>query len=207
MPDAPTIRDYDIHVYWDNRSEYFVAEIPEIPTCAADGATQAEAVSNLGETFAVLKEAYAEEKLAFPRPNPELPISVQELSALSKVVKISRLAELSGIPGQTLATKLKRGTQFDVGESRKIARALEECGIALRPFISGQEAPIVGLRVEDRSQDRYSVGKPNPGGASGAPPARSKTLKEERKRMHGTSPDIKRVRRTSVGKPGRLRKA
>jgi predicted RNase H-like HicB family nuclease len=132
MPDVPTIKDYDIHVYWDNRAEYFVAEIPEIYTCAADGATQAEAVSNLEETFAVLKEAYTEEKLAFPKPLPDLPISIQELSALSEVVKISRLAELSGIPGQTLATKLKRGTEFNIGESRRIARALGEKGLALR---------------------------------------------------------------------------
>jgi predicted RNase H-like HicB family nuclease len=143
MPDIPTIKDYDIHVFWDNRAEYFVAEIPEIYTCAADGATQADAVSNLQETFAVLKEAYAEEKIAFPKPMPELPISVQELSALSEVVKISRLAELSGIPGQTLATKLKRGTEFNIGESRKIARALGEKGLALRPgnFARQQRLP------------------------------------------------------------------
>jgi predicted RNase H-like HicB family nuclease len=132
MPDVATIKDYDIHIYWDSRAEYFVAEIPEILTCAADGATQAEAISNLEETFAVLKEAYAEEKLEFPRPNPELPVSVRELQALSDVIKISRLAELSGIPGQTLATKLSRGTELDVGESHKLARTLEEFGLTLK---------------------------------------------------------------------------
>ncbi len=157
MPVTPTIKDYDIHVYWDSRSEYFVAEIPEILTCAADGATQVEAVSNLEETFAVLKEAYVEEGMAFPRPNPELPISVQELSVLSKVVKISRLAELAGIPGQTLATKLKRGTEFDVGESRKIARTLEECGIAIKLHALDQAAPGLGLHVAERSQANYGV--------------------------------------------------
>lgn len=206
MPDAPTIKDYDIHVYWDSRSEYFVAEIPEILTCAADGATQAEAVSNLEETFAVLKEAYVEERLALPRPNPDLPISVQELSGLSKVVKISRLAQLSGIPGQTLATKLKRGTEFDVGESRKIARTLEECGIALKPFNPGQSSRNMSLHVEDRSQDDYGVRRPNPSGAKVAPLARSKALKEERRRVHGSSPDSKRVRRASVAKTDKWRK-
>src|SRR5271154_5537067 len=131
MPDTTTIKDYDIHVYWDSRAEYFVAEIPEILSSAADGATQAEAVSNLQETFAVLKEAYTEDGLSIPRPKPELPISVRELSALADVVKISRLAELAGIPGQTLATKLKRGTEFNIGESRKIARTLDERGLTL----------------------------------------------------------------------------
>jgi len=132
MTALTTIKDYDVHVYWDDRAEYFVAEIPEIPTCAADGATQAGAMANLEETFAVLKEAYAEEGMGLPKPNPELPISVQELSALSEIVKVSRLAELAGISGQTLATKLKRGTEFKIGEARKIARALKEHGLAIR---------------------------------------------------------------------------
>jgi predicted RNase H-like HicB family nuclease len=133
MPEAATIRDYDIHVYWDSRAEYFVAEIQEIYTCAADGATQAEAMANLEETFAVLKEAYAEESMHLPGPNPELPISIQELSVLSDVIKVSRLAELSGIPVQTLATKMRRGTELSVTESWRVSHALEESGLALVP--------------------------------------------------------------------------
>ena len=119
-----TIKDYAINLYWDERAGYFVAEIPEIATCAADGSTQLEALANLQETFAVLKEAYQEEGMKMPLPSPELPFSVTQLSALSDIVKVSRLAELAGIPGQTLATKLKRGTEFTVGESRRIADAL-----------------------------------------------------------------------------------
>jgi predicted RNase H-like HicB family nuclease len=36
-----TIKDYAVQVTWDDRAGYFVAEIPEILTCAADGKTQA----------------------------------------------------------------------------------------------------------------------------------------------------------------------
>jgi predicted RNase H-like HicB family nuclease len=127
-----TIKDYAAQVYWDDRARYFVAEIPEIPTCAADGATQAEAFSNLEETFAVLKEAYAEEGMPIPSPSPNRAISVERLSQLSLLVKVSRLAELSGIPGQTLATKIKRGTPISATESRRITRTLREHGLAVR---------------------------------------------------------------------------
>ena len=127
-----TIKDYAVQIYWDARAGYYVAEIPEIPTCAADGATPAGAMTNLEETFAVLKEAYNEEALVLPEPSPALPISVAKLTVLSDIVKIARLAELAGIPGQTLATKLKRRTQFSVGESRKLSRVFREHGLAVR---------------------------------------------------------------------------
>jgi len=42
-----TIKGYTIQVHWDERAEYFVAEIPDIPICAAGGATQSEGLANL----------------------------------------------------------------------------------------------------------------------------------------------------------------
>jgi predicted RNase H-like HicB family nuclease len=131
VTDETTSKEFDIHVSWDSRAEYFVAEIPTIFTCAADGATQSEALANLEETFAVLKEAYLEDGLTFPGPRRDARITVGELRALSDVLKISRLAELSGIPGQTLATKLRRMTEFTPTEADRIARALDMHGLAL----------------------------------------------------------------------------
>jgi predicted RNase H-like HicB family nuclease len=67
-----TIKDYVVQVYWDKRGGYFVAEIPEILTCAADGPTQAEAMANLEEAFVVMREAYAEDGLLLPKPNSSM---------------------------------------------------------------------------------------------------------------------------------------
>ena len=131
MNSTSTIKDYDIHVYWDGRAGYFVAEIPEIPTCAADGTTQAEALANLEETFAVLKESYTEESRCFPYPRPDLGVSARQLAEASEVIKISKIAELAGIPVQTLASKVNRGTELNVGESRKIARVLRSHGLTI----------------------------------------------------------------------------
>lgn len=37
---------YEIIIYWSNEDHAFIAEIPELSGCAADGATYQEAVSN-----------------------------------------------------------------------------------------------------------------------------------------------------------------
>jgi predicted RNase H-like HicB family nuclease len=37
---------YEIILYWSKEDQAFIAEVPELPGCAADGATYQEAVSN-----------------------------------------------------------------------------------------------------------------------------------------------------------------
>ena len=38
---------YEVIIYWSNDDEAFIAEAPELPGCASDGATYGEAVANL----------------------------------------------------------------------------------------------------------------------------------------------------------------
>ncbi|CAN5663893.1 type II toxin-antitoxin system HicB family antitoxin [soil metagenome] len=37
---------YELIIYWSEEDEAFVAEVPELPGCVADGASYAEAVAN-----------------------------------------------------------------------------------------------------------------------------------------------------------------
>lgn len=38
---------YEVIIYWSDEDEAFVAEVPELPGCTADGATHKEVLSNL----------------------------------------------------------------------------------------------------------------------------------------------------------------
>jgi len=38
---------YGVIIYWSDEDEAYVAEVPELPGCAADGATYKQAVANV----------------------------------------------------------------------------------------------------------------------------------------------------------------
>lgn len=60
---------YEIIIYWSEEDQAFIAEVPELPGCAADGATYQEAVSNVQITIKEWIETAQE--LGRPIPNPK----------------------------------------------------------------------------------------------------------------------------------------
>ncbi|HEY0320002.1 MAG TPA: type II toxin-antitoxin system HicB family antitoxin [Pyrinomonadaceae bacterium] len=38
---------YEVIIYWSEEDNAFVAEVPELPGCMADGATYSEAIANV----------------------------------------------------------------------------------------------------------------------------------------------------------------
>ena len=58
---------YEIIMYWSDEDEAYVAEVPELPGCAADGATYAQALAN---AEVVIRE-WIETARELGRPIPE----------------------------------------------------------------------------------------------------------------------------------------
>lgn len=58
---------YEVIIYWSKEDESFVAEVPELPGCVADGASYAEA---LAAAEVVIRE-WIETAKSLGRPIPE----------------------------------------------------------------------------------------------------------------------------------------
>jgi predicted RNase H-like HicB family nuclease len=60
---------YEIILYWSGEDEAFIAEVPELAGCAADGATRQEALANVEVVIAERLETARE--LGRPIPEPK----------------------------------------------------------------------------------------------------------------------------------------
>jgi len=58
---------YEVIIYWSDEDQAFIAEVPELPGCAADGTTYQEAIAN---AEAVIRE-WVETALELGRTVPE----------------------------------------------------------------------------------------------------------------------------------------
>lgn len=63
---------YEIILYWSRADEAFIAEVPELPGCAADGATYHDAVSNVEVVIREWIETARELGRDIPQPKGRL---------------------------------------------------------------------------------------------------------------------------------------
>lgn len=63
---------YEIIIYWSNEDEAFIAEVPELPGCAADGPTYAAALANVDVIIQERIETARELGRAIPEPKGRL---------------------------------------------------------------------------------------------------------------------------------------
>ncbi|MBD2014688.1 type II toxin-antitoxin system HicB family antitoxin [Microcoleus sp. FACHB-53] len=58
---------YEVILYWSEEDQAFIAEVPELPGCAADGETYQEAVQNVE----IIMQEWIETAKELGRPIPE----------------------------------------------------------------------------------------------------------------------------------------
>ena len=60
--------NYEIILYWSNDDNCFIAEVPELPGCMADGVTRQEALKNVEIIISEWIETAIEENREIPQP-------------------------------------------------------------------------------------------------------------------------------------------
>jgi predicted RNase H-like HicB family nuclease len=63
---------YEIILYWSSEDDAFMAEVPELAGCAADGATRQEALANAEVVIAEWLETARELRRPIPEPKGRL---------------------------------------------------------------------------------------------------------------------------------------
>ena len=63
---------YEIIIYWSEEDQAFIAEVPELPGCAADGATYKEALTNVEVVIQEWIETAKELGRPIPQPKGRL---------------------------------------------------------------------------------------------------------------------------------------
>jgi predicted RNase H-like HicB family nuclease len=63
---------YEVIIYWSNEDQTFVAEVPELPGCAADEATYQEALANVEVIIQEWIETAKELGRTIPEPRGRL---------------------------------------------------------------------------------------------------------------------------------------
>jgi predicted RNase H-like HicB family nuclease len=60
---------YELILYWSKQDQAFIAEVPKLPGCVADGATYQEAVANV--ELVIQEWIETAQKLGRPIPEPQ----------------------------------------------------------------------------------------------------------------------------------------
>jgi len=63
---------YEVIIFWSKDDQAFIAEVPELPGCAADGRTYVEALKNVEVVINEWIETAREEGRAIPEPKGRL---------------------------------------------------------------------------------------------------------------------------------------
>jgi predicted RNase H-like HicB family nuclease len=63
---------YEVIIYWSEEDEAFIAEVPELPGCAADGPTYKDALANVEVVMQEWMDTVKELGRPIPKPKGRL---------------------------------------------------------------------------------------------------------------------------------------
>lgn len=63
---------YEIIIYWSDEDEAYIAEVPELPGCMADGKTHGEVLENITQVIKEWLETAKELGREIPKPKGRL---------------------------------------------------------------------------------------------------------------------------------------
>ena len=68
----PTSHRYEVIIYWSDQDQAFIAEVPELPGCAADGPSYQEALAAVEVVISEWIETAKELGRPIPKPRGRL---------------------------------------------------------------------------------------------------------------------------------------
>lgn len=118
--------NYDITLSWSHADECWVALVPDLPGCMADGETPEAAAAAAQEAM----EAWLEAAPHFNHPVPVETPGVENLVKAGEVLNTSALARMLGMQPRTLTARIANGTPLSYQEAENLKAGLRARGIA-----------------------------------------------------------------------------
>ena len=146
-----TCHRYEVIIYWSDEDEAFIAEVPELPGCAADGATYEEALANVQLTIADWIETATDLGRVIPEAHGRL--------TLRKSTDIYFLlcVEDGGYPVALEACKVYRAITDTDAESHGLVRVVDGSGESYL-FPKSLFVPIKVPEEAEKVFDKQSFG-------------------------------------------------
>lgn len=118
---------YKINLEWSDDDQAWLATVPELPGCMADGPTPAEA---LAEAEVVIEE-WLEEAARINHPIPAPLPTIDHVITASPYLNTAALARAIGVAPRTFTARLANRTPLKKEEAEKLRASLAKHNLAL----------------------------------------------------------------------------
>lgn len=119
--------NYDINLKWSDQDNAWIALVPDLPGCMADGETPEEAIAEVRKSI----QDWIDESRRIEYPVPAPPPTIENIAKAGELLNKSALARLLGVGTRTLSSRIERRTPLSTEESKRVQKVLSEHGVCL----------------------------------------------------------------------------